>query len=563
MICVPMVPLFALASASSLFPKTPRRFPRMLVAFVAAAAAFVLYVESRRRLFPAPIPPDFAKGLHKPLAGRVFAAIMRWYAQPVLPKDPLNNPLAMTDTAHRIAGALRVYFRGLLQVVFPKALSGDYSAPQEPIPKTLVFPESVLGALCLVLPVPIAGYLGLKAFFDGLRSKSTASALVSGEAPTAEPTKVFASDEVPETRDPEVPQGSAKEDLDADRKALEAFLPSSTKSLAPPEPTDLRPLVAVSLLWVIASYFPVSNIPILLPTVRAERFWYFPVVGTSILLAVFFIWLVERAQKRALVSAERGSIGRVAAGVLAIALGTALTLVTYFADAESRVGNYAVTTGLVVYGVVSIVRGVRSSGTNGKVAWRELAITSCVFFTLYQCMAARLHANDYTTDLTFWDATRKAVPNSSKAHLNYSVMKGARGDLEARRLANMRALELAPEWPMASIYLGDTLCRMHRAEEAWPHYKKGFGLASNDVNLLSLGIQCMWDEKFIGPLPKPENGEPAAPEPAHRAELRALAAQHPGSWLEWLTNDIVANGETHNGVDPKYRPRGYNEGPKE
>ena len=178
-------------------------------------------------------------------------------------------------------------------------------------------------------------------------------------------------------------------------------------------------------------------------------------------------------------------------------------------------------------------------------------------------MAARLHANDYTTDLTFWDATRKAVPNSSKAHLNYSVMKGARGDLESRRLANLRALELAPEWPMASIYLGDTLCRMHRAEEAWPYYKKGFGLASNDVNLLSLGIQCMWDEKFIGPLPKAENGEPPAPEPARRAELRALAAQHPGSWLEWLTNDIVANGETHNGVDPKYRPRGYNEGPKE
>ena len=32
------------------------------------------------------------------------------------------------------------------QVVFPCTLSGDYSAPQEPIPDRLVFPESVLGA---------------------------------------------------------------------------------------------------------------------------------------------------------------------------------------------------------------------------------------------------------------------------------------------------------------------------------------------------------------------------------------------------------------------------------
>ncbi len=569
MICVPMVPLFALASASSLFPKTPRRFPRMLVAFVAAAAAFVLYVESRRRLFPAPIPPDFAKDLHKPAAERVFAAIMRWYAQPVLPKDPLNNPLAMTDTPHRIAGALRVYFRGLLQVIFPKTLSGDYSSPQEPIPATLVFPESVLGALCLVLPVPIAGYLGLKAFLDGRRSKpAKAAALPAAEAfAITEPTKAETDAEgVAESSPAAVSEGPSEEpNLGADPlpDAPEASLPHAPAPLAPIENTDLRPLVAVSLLWVIASYFPVSNIPILLPTVRAERFWYFPVVGTSILLAVFFIWLVERAEGRAAASAERAGVSRVAAGVVAIAIGTALTLVTYFADAESRVGNYAVTTGLVVYGVVTIVRGLRSSGTNGKVEWRDLAIATCVFFTLYQCMAARLHANDYTTDLTFWDATRKAVPNSSKAHLNYSVMKGARGDLESRRLANLRALELAPEWPMASIYLGDTLCRMHRAEEAWPYYKKGFGLASNDVNLLSLGIQCMWDEKFIGPLPKAENGEPPAPEPVRRAELRALAAQHPGSWLEWLTNDIVANGETHNGVDPKYRPRGYNEGPKE
>src|SRR6202042_3635213 len=92
-----------------------------------------------------------------------------------------------------------------------------------------------------------------------------------------------------------------------------------------------------------------------------------------------------------------------------------------------------------------------------------------VFFGV-QAFAARRHANDYHDDLTFWDATRHACPDSAKAHLNYSVMQGARGNLELRLEANRRALELAPEWPMASIYLGDTLCRLHRAHEAWPYY---------------------------------------------------------------------------------------------
>ena len=37
----------------------------------------------------------------------------------------------------------------------------------------------------------------------------------------------------------------------------------------------------------------------------------------------------------------------------------------------------------------------------------------------------------------------------------------------------------------------------------------------------------------------------------------------PGSWVEYLGKDVLEHGEEHNGVDPKYRPRGYNEGPKE
>ena len=166
-------------------------------------------------------------------------------------------------------------------------------------------------------------------------------------------------------------------------------------------------------------------------------------------------------------------------------------------------------------------------------------------------MCARLHANDYKDDLAFWDATRKAVPRSAKAHLNYSVMKGARGDLQARLEANKVALELAPQWPMASTYLGDTLCRLHRAQEAWPHYVRGFELASNDVNLVALALQCLWDEKML------------TKESEIRDELDSLKDKYPGSWVDFLTRDILEHGEEHNGVDPKYRPRGYNEGPKD
>jgi tetratricopeptide (TPR) repeat protein len=471
LVCVPMVPLFALATARDLFPEKPRRVARVLVAFVAAAAAFVFYVETRRRLFPAAVPPAFTAAANegRSASHRAFAALMRWYGQPVLPRDLLNNPLAATDAPHRIAGALRVYWRGLGQVVFPKTLSGDYSSPQEPVPATLVFPESVLGALCMILPLPVAAALALRSYRAG-KAKPAEATKPAADSPYREPAEPA----------PAVVAGSLE---------------------VAPDQVDYRPLVAVSLVWVIASYFPVSNIPIVLPTVRAERFWYFPVVGTSILLAIAAVRAFERA--RAL-------------------------------DVAPPAGG--------AWETVRQKTGLRRAHAVG------LFVAA---FTLFQSVAARLHANDYTTDLTFWDATRKAVPRSAKAHLNYSVMKGARGDLESRRAANVIALELAPEWPMASIYLGDTLCRLHRAPEAVPHYKRGFELAPNDINLIALALQCLWDEKML-----------VADAPL-RSELDELGNKNPGSWLDYLVKDILAHGEEHNGVDPKHRPRGYNEGPKE
>ena len=247
----------------------------------------------------------------------------------------------------------------------------------------------------------------------------------------------------------------------------------------PGDAVDLRLVVGVALMWIVVSYFPVSNIPVVLPTVRAERFWYFPAIGTSVLLGLLFSALLRARATRVV--------------------------------------------GWVVLGA---------------------------FFAL-QCVSARRHANDYADDLSFWDATRKSVPRSAKAHLNYSVMLGARGNLEGRLTSNRVALELAPEWPMASVYLGDTLCRLHRPAEAWPHYARGFALAPNDINLLALGIQCLWDEKAL------------VPESPVREKLDAAGRAAPTTWLEYLARDTLENGESHSGVDPKYRPRGYNEGPKQ
>ena len=89
--------------------------------------------------------------------------------------------------------------------------------------------------------------------------------------------------------------------------------------------------------------------------------------------------------------------------------------------------------------------------------------------------------------------------------------------------------------------------RRARAEKAVPHYLKGFEKAPNDPNLISLALQCMWDEKIVMP---------------HQEELTALADKNPGSWLAFLVSDILENGEKNGGVEKKYRPRSYDEGPK-
>lgn len=420
-VALPLVAFTAFVSAQALHPARPRRFLRLLLASLALVAALVAYTEIRRRAFPVALPDALTQTVSasEPLPRRLFEMFLQWFRQPSLPRDPINNPLVDAPFPLRIASALRVYASGVGQVLLPWTLSGDYSYRAEPVAPQPIFPASIAGGVLLVVP-PVLSLLFL---------------------------------------------------------ARAAWLWRKHRDL-PPELRRLRvagwTIAAIGSFWFPIAYFPHSNIPVLLPTVRAERFWYLPVVGTSMLLALVFSWLLVARRER----------------------------------------------------------------------WGGALLGAFLGVQVFQ---ARAHAMDYMDDLTFWDATRRAVPESAKAQLNYSVMLGARGQLKERLHYNRIAKQLAPDWAMAHVYYGDTLCRLKRAEEAFPHYLKGFKLGPNDPNLIALALQCMWEEKIMLP---------------HRDELVQAAEAHPGSWLSFLVHDTLDHGETYGGVQKKYRPRSYDEGPK-
>jgi hypothetical protein len=418
LVALPILFWAALLAAPLHHPERPLRVVRALVALAASAAALVLYTETRRRFFPSEVPPELAAPLPpaSPAVEKAFHAFLRWFSQPKLPQDPINNPFAVATREYRVAGALGVYASGVFRALVPTVLSGDYSFAAEPIPQKLVSLRSVLGAALLVLP-PIAG-----------------GALFVATLASREPR--------------------------SDR-------------------TRLYTLLAIGLVWVPVAYFPHSNIPIVLPTVRAERFWYLPAAGLALVLGRPLAFVAQRP---------------------------------------------------------------RLFGT------RHLGPALATLFLVFQATRARMHALDYADDLVFWRATARAVPLSAKAHLNYGVMLGARSQLEGRLRENRRAMEIAPSWPMAHIYYADTLCRLGRPDEAWPYYRDGMTMAPNDRNLIALALQCLWDHRAVK---------------SREAELVSMAEAKPGTWLAFLNRDIVWNGEKNGGVERKYRPRGYDEGPSE
>ena len=248
---VPLVVWAALVLSPAFHPRRPLRGLRTLVVALSAVLALVLYTYVRRRYFPvsmsaealAPLP------LTEPFYRRALHAFLGWFQQPHLPEDPINNPLVDADGPHRVAGALRVYARGLGQLALPMRLSGDYSFPAEPVPDRLVFPESVIGGALLALP-PVAAVL---VWFHSL---------------------------VREWRE----RRAARANTAADPRA--GWIPSVCFGHAA--------LVAVGLLWIPIAYFPHSNIPVVLPTVRAERFWYMPAIGAAFMVGPAVAWLLKR-----------------------------------------------------------------------------------------------------------------------------------------------------------------------------------------------------------------------------------------------------------------------------
>jgi hypothetical protein len=424
-VAVGLVPLTALVTGRTLDCPKPRILTRAVLSGIGAILALVLYTEARRRWFPfeSGLDAELVKSARVPKAVRLFHSFLHWFHQPRLPADPMNNPLVLADFPHRLAGALRVYASGFLQLLFPLRLSGDYSFPAEPIPSRLIFGKSILGALLMIVPIAVGAAMWLISVIRDFR--------------------------------------------------LKRILPQSAVSMS----GNLR-LCALGCLWLPLAYFPLSNIPIVLPTVRAERFWVLPALGCAVIL------------------------------------GSALNRLICVENIQLR----------------------------------KPMIILAASWLAFQAMQARLHACDYADDLAFWQAAARAVPRSAKAHLNYAVMLGTRNRMTERLREGAIAQELAPEWPMAHVYQGDTLCRMKRYDEAFPHYARGFKVGPNEPNLIALGLQCLWDGKQIS---------------KHEDELLKLAGESSDrSWLNFLVVDIVNDGEKYNGVQPKYRPRGYNEGPK-
>jgi hypothetical protein len=566
LVCVPLVPFAALCVAPLTHPERPARFLRAALAFVGAAAAFYLYVELRKRWFPSPLPGDLVDDPAEdaPWVTRFAHDFLVWFHQAPLPKDPLNNPLVNADKPHRIAGALRVYFRGLGQLVYPTPLSGDYSFPQEPIPDDLVFPESVAGAALTALP-PLGSLVlwlvalwrergGRRAAGLPLPDRFRYARRIAGLLLTLVASSIVALDLLVFR-----PRGQilAYRNLPLWLASIPVallglgLLAEGLPALPRPDPRPLRYsgliLLGVGMTWVVVSYFPHSNIPIVLPTVRAERFWYFPAIGSTLVLSVVFAWIHEAVMRRGPDAPARE--GRQIVGLLLVFLVSVLAVVDAWVLHPRSIPLAYHGFPFWVAAIPCAILGLAlfAGGLPGRVlgVFAPALFAGFVFFSGVQ---AYRHAMDYRSDVDFWRATKDAVPRSAKAHLNYSVMKGARGDLTTRLEESRIAMTLAPKWPMAHIYTGDTLCRMHRAKEAWQYYQEGFDIGPNDLSLIALALQCLYDEKELL---------------AHEDELRTIAAAHEGSWIAYLATDTLGNHEKNKGVDPKYRPRGYNEGPKE
>ncbi len=509
LVCVPLVPFAALLVAPLTHPERPAALPPRRARAPAARRRRSTSTSSCAGAGSPPLSPRSCwrrPSTTRRCPTRLAHEFLVWFHQAPLPKDPLNNPLVDADRAHRIAGALRVYLRGLGQIVFPDPLSGDYSFPQEPIPERVVFPQSVAGAALTVLP-PLASLV-----------------LWSWPAPRAASARAAARGD--------------------DAEALPGRRRRGSRRRAPRGP-GAAPLLAVP---------GGAGRPGPRPARSPPRLARHPAVGGRPSRPACSAWACSPRACRRSRRPDPRPLGL--SGLILVARrphlggGQLLPPLQHPRRAPHRAGR-----ALLVLPRHRHQRWCSRSSSRGST--RAPCAAACpagpgaprALLALPGAVQAYRHAMDYRSDVDFWHATKDAVPRSAKAHLNYSVMKGARGDLDTRLDESRIAMELAPKWAMAHVYTGDTLCRMHNAA-------RGVGVLPRRLR------------------PRPQRSEPdraGAPVPLrregahpHEDELRAHRRRSTrGRGSRTSATDTLANYEKNKGVDPKYRPRGYNEGPKE
>jgi len=241
------------------------------------------------------------------------------------------------------------------------------------------------------------------------------------------------------------------------------------------------------------------------------------------------------------------SVRRVNSATRLVSAGLSLLTFSYLPVSNILVALPTVRAARLFYvptlGLALILCGVFLGGAKRWTRSPRIFLRAWGFFLAFQVIQARAHATHYISDLSYWRATAVGAPASAKAHLNLGVMVGARGDLDARLIQTKRAVELAPDWGMGRIYLGDTHCRRGEFDLAMREYKKGLERSANSKALTALALQCLWDGGVYS---------------TYAEELGLIGAQHPDSWLDYFLFQLDNFGEENRGIPPKYRPRHYN-----
>jgi len=394
--------LLPLCAALASHPKCSNasRVSLTVLVSLASIAALLAYVQLRDRCFDASTVKVASLVGGEDILTPV-RAFLQWFTPPVLPQDPMNNPLLARGTLERVLTSASIFAEQTALFFVPLHLSADFSYPRQLVSGG--GPAAWIGGLLFFFLIGVCGR-GLVRVARG-RELSTSVRLAS---------------------------------LGAGLLAL--------------------------------SYLPVSGALVALPTVRADRLFYTPALGATLIVGAAVV-----------ASRPLGWLHRV----------------------------------------------------------RVLS-----FFLAFSAVQARAHAMHYSSDVVFWRATSAGSPASAKSYLNYGVMVGARGDLDARLKYTKQAVALAPDWSLGQIYLGDTYCRRDDSKRALPHYLKGLELTPNKKSLTALALQCMWEKGIFTD---------------HREQIMNLAAQHPDTWLSYFVHLLSQQGKEGSGIPAQHRPRGYNQ----